>query len=628
MTRAQVLRRLQAPRLKLGTVSGVLTTRPRLIEWADRALPHLELITTKSYQVLANPGNREPILAEPEPGCFGNAVGLTNPGMAEGFRELAALRRRRPLTALLAVSLSADCVEDFVVLARRFASVADLLELNFSCPHARAGYGSAIGSSAGTVRDFLRVIRRSTQALLFPKLTPNVQDIGAIARAAVEAGADGIAAINTVGPEVFREPLSGEPILYNPGGHRGGKSGEWIRATALAKVTEIRGAVGPGVPILGMGGVSTGADVRAMRAAGADVVGIGSVFARVERQSQFPDFLRALYTDALAGSQEAARFLLPGRRMEYRAFRVAETRSIRHDLRFLRLDGELPSQAGEFTFLFLPGVGEKPFSVARASPLTYLVRRRGEFTDALFHLREGDRLWVRGTYGAPAPLGRRRRAILVAGGTGLAVVPQLASRLRERGKSVELFYGVGAPEERDALAELADAIGAPSLCVPDAGRPARVLEALEAELAARGPGAAGEACFYNIGPHPFSQRAMELEERLGAEPREIFACLETLTMCGVGLCGGCECGGRLLCKEGTFVSLEYLRSAGLRLTELDGGQPRAGGERSTAAAASASRGASAGGAPAAGGAAPTSAPAAGKASPRTAARPAAASRRR
>jgi len=82
VTRPEVLRRLRAPGLKLGTVSGVLTTRPRLIEWVDANLPEIELITTKSYQVRPNPGNREPILVEPQAGCFGNAVGLRNPGLA------------------------------------------------------------------------------------------------------------------------------------------------------------------------------------------------------------------------------------------------------------------------------------------------------------------------------------------------------------------------------------------------------------------------------------------------------------------------------------------------------------------------------------------------------------------
>ncbi len=575
MTRPELLRRLRAPHLKLGTVSGVLTTRPRLIEWVDASLPEIELITTKSYQVRPNPGNREPILVEPQAGCFGNAVGLRNPGMNEGLRELEALRRRRKLRCLLSVSLSADCIEDFVLLARRFAAVADLLELNFSCPHARAGYGSAIGADERTVRDFVQTIRRATPAPLFAKLTPNVPDIGAIARAALEGGADGVAAVNTVGPEVFREPLTGLPVLSNPNGHKGGKSGEWIRQVALRAVAEVRRAVGPEVPVLGMGGVATGRDARALAEAGADVVGIGSALARVARQSQLPAYLRALRADALGGGREADGFLARGSRMQYHPFRVREARDLADGLRLLVLDGALGAQAGEFAFLFLPGIGEKPFSAARTSPLSFLVRRRGPFTEALFGLQAGERLWVRGTYGAPAPVSPLGRACLVAGGTGLAVVPSLAAMLRERGKRVELYYGVSEAQEASALEALGLG-GLPSLCVPDSGRPGRVLEVMAEELKSKGPEPGRAVSFYNIGPHPFLDKAMRMEERLGASPADIFACLETLTMCGVGLCGGCECGGRLLCKEGTFVSLRYLRAAGVELSELEASLPAGG----------------------------------------------------
>jgi dihydroorotate dehydrogenase (NAD+) catalytic subunit len=571
MNHDRVLARLLEPRLKLATVSGVLTTRADLIAWVDRHIPEIELITTKSYQVRANPGNREPILVEPEPGSFGNAVGLRNPGMEEGFRELAELRRNRPLRSLLAVSLSADCVENFTVLARRFGPLADLLELNFSCPHARGGYGSAIGASAETVAAFVGAIRKATRALLFPKLTPNVADIGAIARAAMTAGADGITAINTVGPQVFIEPFSGQPVLHNPNGHKGGKSGLWIRETAREKITEIRRAIGPGVPILGMGGVSSGRDALRLQEAGANTVGLGSVFARVQRQQSLPDFVRALAADAARGTDTASAYLNPGSRMAYRQFRIAEVREVHEGLKLFRLEGSLEARAGEFAFLFLPGVGEKPFSLARHDPLTFLVRRRGEFTSA--RLRPGDPLLVRGTYGAPAPMSDRPAAFLVAGGTGLAVTPELAATLRDQGKRVELFYGVADPREVKALEELQAAIGAgiPCLCVPDRGRPGRVLEALAARLAELDP---HEACFYNIGPHPLLEEAMELEERLGGDARHIFACLEALTMCGVGLCGGCSCGGRLLCKEGTFVSLQYLRSAGIRLSALEPAHPR------------------------------------------------------
>ena len=174
--------------------------------------------------------------------------------------------------------------------------------------------------------------------------------------------------------------------------------------------------------------------------------------------------------------------------MAYRAFRLAEARDLSADLRLLRLDGALGARAGEFAFLFLPGVGEKPFSVARNSPLSFLVRRRGEFTAALFRLEAGERLWVRGTYGAPAPVSPRPRAYLVAGGTGLAVVPALAAMLRERGKRVELYYGVSAAEEGAALEALGIGGELPSLCVPDSGRPGRVLEVMAEELTAQGPG--------------------------------------------------------------------------------------------------------------------------------------------
>jgi dihydroorotate dehydrogenase (NAD+) catalytic subunit len=573
MNRNQVLARLLEPRLKLATVSGVLTTRADLIDWVDRHIPEIELITTKSYQVKANPGNREPILVEPEPGSFGNAVGLRNPGMEAGFRELAALRRSRSLRCLLAISLSADCVEDYILLARRFATLADLLELNFSCPHARGGYGSAIGANADTVASYVRAIGKATRALLFPKLTPNVADIGAIASAAVAAGADGIAAINTVGPEVYTEPFTGQPVLYNPNGHKGGKSGVWIRETAREKVAEIRRALGPGVPILGMGGVSSGLDALGLQEAGANTVGLGSVFARVERQQSLPEFVRALAADAARGTSTAATFLCAGSRLAYRRFRITEVQDVHEELKLLRLDGSLEAAAGQFAFLFLPGVGEKPFSLAGHDPLTFLVRRRGELTSALFRLRPGDPLLVRGTYGAPAPMSDRPAAFLVTGGTGLAVAPGLAAALRSRGKRVELFYGVTDPREAKALEELQADIGAgiPCVCVPDRGRPGRVLEALAERLGQVEP---AQACFYNIGPHPFLEAAMDLEERLGGDARHVFACLETLTMCGVGLCGGCSCGGRLLCKEGTFVSLHYLRSAGIRLSELEPPHPR------------------------------------------------------
>ena len=179
MDRERVLEFFRADRVKLATVSGVLTTSARLVEWLDAAAPAVGMITTKSYELRPNPGYREPVLVEAEPGCYGNAVGLRNPGMGRGLQELRALRRRRTLRALLNVSLSASSAEDFALLAAAFEEEADLLELNFSCPHARGGYGAAIGSRPELVAEYVRAVRAATRAFVLVKLTPNVEDIGA-----------------------------------------------------------------------------------------------------------------------------------------------------------------------------------------------------------------------------------------------------------------------------------------------------------------------------------------------------------------------------------------------------------------------------------------------------------------
>lgn len=551
--REEVLRRIQSDRFKLATVSGILTTRPGMIEWVDRMIPEIEIITTKSYQVRPNPGYREPVLLEQEVGCFANAVGLRNPGMEEGFRELANLRRRHRLRSLLNVSLSANSVEDFIQLVRRFHPVADILELNFSCPHAASGYGSSIGMDPRLVAEYLRAIRKATTALLFPKLTPNVKNIGAVARAAVSAGADGLSAINTVGPEIFREPSSGEPILSNPNGGKGGKSGEWIKETARRKVAEIRQAVGKNVPIIGIGGVSSAGDIRYLREAGADVIGLGSVFARIPRQDLIPLYVSALDRDYLDIDNSAATFLASERLMEYKTSRIREIREFSETLRMITLDRSLTASASQYVFLFLPGSGEKPFSIACTDPARFLVRCRGPFTNALFQLTVGDQVLLRGPYGAQMPRSEKSTACIVAGGTGIALSPLLVQTLIAQDKEVNLFFGTSREEDIEVLSALD--LTCRQIAIPDRGRPARVLNLLSEYLDRE---AVETSCFYNAGPQGFLARACREELALGAAPAEIYLSLETPSLCGVGLCGSCECGGRLLCKEGTFVSLQHL----------------------------------------------------------------------
>jgi dihydroorotate dehydrogenase (NAD+) catalytic subunit len=561
-SREAILRQLRCGGFKLATVSGVLTTRPGMIRWIDRMVPEIGIITTKSYQIRPNPGYREPVVLESGAGCYANAVGLRNPGMEAGLRELSELRRGHRLRALLNVSLSANCIEDYVELARRFSAVADILELNFSCPHAASGYGSSIGAEPRRVSRYVEAIRAATQAVLFAKLTPNVRDIGEIARAAVRAGADGLSAINTVGPQAFCEPESGLPILSSPKGGKGGKSGEWIKERAVRCAAEIRRAVGPGVPIIGIGGISSGRDIERMKRAGADVVGLGSVFARVPRQDLIPLFIGALRRDLETGSESAATFLAGEPLMNYSSSRIADIRDLSDSLRLITLRQNLEAASSQYAFLFLPGVGEKPFSIAGIAPAAFLVRRRGPFTNALFQRGIGDRLLLRGPYGARTPVSRKPRAFIVAGGSGIALAPLLVRDLTEQGKEVTLLFG--SSRETDlAVLPLLD-LPCRQLAAADRGRPARILTLLAEEL---NPAAAAESCFYNVGPEGFLARAGRLELVLGGSAREIYLSLETPSLCGVGLCGSCECGGRLLCKEGTFVSLQHLEKHDLRLEQ-------------------------------------------------------------
>ncbi|MBW2966732.1 dihydroorotate dehydrogenase [Candidatus Woesearchaeota archaeon] len=570
-TREQRMRFLLEDRIKLATVSGIWTTKPSMIRFVDDNIPEIELITSKSYQVLPNSGNREPIIVEIDVGNFGNAVGLKNPGMEKGYEELYEMLRRRDMRAHLNISLSANSIDDFKKLIEKFESIADFLELNFSCPHAKKGFGSTIGSDAKIVAKYMKELRKKTKAILIPKLTPNVDNIGEIAIAAVENGADGIAAINTVGPEVYIEPHTGKPLLYNPKGHKGGKSGEWIREIGLERVAEVRKAVGDGVPIIGMAGVTIGEDVRRMRDAGANVEGVGTVTGRVPFLLR-PDYFSALKKDAGNETNLAGKFVSKKRLAEYKPYKIRGIEQRGDDLRIFKLKGEIEYKASQFAFIWVPEVGEKPFSIVRNHPLTFVVKRReydpdkekGLVTHALFELKEGDELMIRGPCGAEAPVSDKYNVYIVAGGTGIAVVPKLAKRAYDEGKNATVYYGITSPEQvvlEDEIRKYADFVP-----ITDNEVVARVLDVMNSDLNERN---LSDSCFYNIGPVPFMKKAMEIQEKLGVEPKDIYSSIETNNMCGIGMCSECVCGDRLTCQDGTFFSLEYLKEHKIDISDFE-----------------------------------------------------------
>lgn len=541
--------------LHLATVSGVASTKPELIHYFDKEVPQIEIVTTKSFQVTVNPGNREPIICEPEVGNWGNSVGLRNAGMEAVFPPLQALSRKG-MRVFLNVSVSADNPKDFITLVKKFDPIADSIELNFSCPHASKGFGASIGSDCAIASSYVQAIRHAVpnqKSLLLVKLTPNVDDIGSIAKGVMAAGADGLVAINTTTPLVHMSEASGTPILQNALGGKGGCSGSWVKDRALECVREIREAVGEDVPIIGMGGVASGADCRALMAAGADAIGIGSAFGQVN-QKFWPEYLQAVKDEFKKEVNviPSASFLSDTPQMAYEKMPITSITYHGKDTLTLTLEGKMSCKPGEFAFLWLPGVGEKPFSLAEDNPVTFIIKRRGIFTKALWNLHVGDNLYVRGMYGAPLVNKKTKTALLIAGGTGVAVLPSLCKRLKSEETDMHILVGTSESGSGKALLEDVLSQYGSFSCLADDGVPGRVLSLIDKETFDE------DTAIYLVGPEIFMAIASKKLLLAGASSKNIYLSMERSTRCGVGICGECAVGGRLTCQWGTFMEYAYI----------------------------------------------------------------------
>jgi len=190
--------------------------------------------------------------------------------MVDILREARA--RCAPLGVPVIASVFGDTAEAFGEVTRVLeAAEPDFYEVNISCPNVTAEFGRPFAADPVQAARATAAVRAATRRPVIVKLSANVVDICAVARAVVEAGADALAAINTLGPGMLIDIRARTPILAN---RVGGLSGPAIRPVAVRCVYELSEAVP--VPIIGMGGVSTGEDAVEMIMAGATAVGVGS----------------------------------------------------------------------------------------------------------------------------------------------------------------------------------------------------------------------------------------------------------------------------------------------------------------------------------------------------------------
>jgi dihydroorotate dehydrogenase subfamily 1 len=403
--------------------SGIVMTEVSCLEKLAWEVPEIGILTTKSIGPKPRPGNREPILAQYMPYGFVNAVGLTNPGAEEFDKKLASANL--PRDQFLLASIFGGNAEEFIYVAKTLENHVDGFELNLSCPHAK-GYGMQLGQDPVIVGDITRAVCGTTKKPVFAKLTPNAGNIGEIAKAAVSAGAYGLVAINTVGPGYYS--WEGNPVLTNK---VGGLSGVGIKPIGLKCVRDIRQAVGEAIPIIGMGGIRTVVDVEDYADAGANFFGIGSALAGMNDR-EIKMYFAALREDLDSnGHTNNASIALKDVNTKYHNARVSDVVNPECDFKIFVTNESLDNaHPGQFVFAWLPGIGEKPFSVMDNNPLTLGILERGDFTRAFNSLKKHDSFYFRGPYGETPNIEPGKQVVLVGGGCGIAGVYFFAKSLK------------------------------------------------------------------------------------------------------------------------------------------------------------------------------------------------------
>ena len=251
------------------TASGCASSGQELSQFFP--LTELGAVVTKSIMTKARTGRATPRMAETPSGML-NSIGLQGPGI-DTFLEndIPWLIENN---AKIVVSIAGETVEEYGVLARRLRAVSGIsaVEVNISCPNVE-NRGQVFSCHPDTSTAVIESVRRNIggELPIIAKLSPDVTDIVAIAKAVIDAGVDGLALINTLLGMVI-DTNSMKPKLA---GKTGGLSGPAIRPVAVRAIYQVHQAF-PNIPIVGMGGVTTGRDAFELVLAGASAVSIGT----------------------------------------------------------------------------------------------------------------------------------------------------------------------------------------------------------------------------------------------------------------------------------------------------------------------------------------------------------------
>ncbi len=235
-------------------------------------------LCTKAVSVAPRKGNPALRVSEFAGGMI-NAVGLANPGLDEARRtDIPFMARAHPGTRVL-VNVVGSLLEEFAEVVAGLSNVAgiDAFELNVSCPNVKKG-GLEFGADPSALTALIAGARRATKRPLFVKLSPTLgSTIGDTARVAVDAGADAITVVNTMPGMVIDVEQRKPKLSFGSGG----VSGPALLPVGVLATWRVRQAVS--VPLVGLGGISTGEDALQYILAGASLVGVGTASLRDPR---------------------------------------------------------------------------------------------------------------------------------------------------------------------------------------------------------------------------------------------------------------------------------------------------------------------------------------------------------
>lgn len=257
------------------TASGTFGSGMEFSRFVD--LNKLGGVVTKGVSVVPWEGNATPRVAETASGML-NAIGLQNPGIDVFLsRDLPFLK---PFDTAKIINVCGHTEEEYLGAVERLNdSIADILEINISCPNVKAG-GITFGTDPVMVEKITKAIKSISRKPVFMKLSPNVTDITEIARAAEAGGADGISLINTLmGMKIDIQRR--KCLLANK---TGGLSGPAIKPVAVRMVYQVSKCVS--VPLIGMGGIASAEDAIEFMMAGATAVSVGTANFRNPRVTE------------------------------------------------------------------------------------------------------------------------------------------------------------------------------------------------------------------------------------------------------------------------------------------------------------------------------------------------------